>query len=155
MKKIGSILRLEFLPSSVDLGLLVLRVWLGASLLLLHGWGKLAAYKKLPRGFPDPLGVGNEVSWGLAVFAEVVCAALLVIGLFTRFAALAGAITMAVAFFLVHEMRLKGANPGELAFIYLAGMLTILLAGPGRFALDGKSKSSSGAARKPKPASKD
>ena len=153
MKKLGSILRLEFLPSSVDLGLLVLRIWIGFSMLLLHGWGKLAAYEKLPKGFPDPLGVGNQVSWGLAVFGEVVCAVLLVLGLFTRFAALTGAITMGVAFFLVHEMRLKGANPGELAFIYMAGFVTILLAGPGRFALDGKSKSS--APKKVKPASKD
>lgn len=153
MKKIGSILRLEFLPASVDLGLLALRLWIGLSMLLLHGWGKLAAYKNLPKGFPDPLGVGNEVSWGLAVFGEVICSVLLVLGLFTRFAALGGAIAMSVAFFLVHDMRLKGANPGELAFIYLAGFLTIFLAGPGRFALDGKSKSS--APKKVKPAPKD
>ncbi|MGZ8939338.1 MAG: DoxX family protein [Limisphaerales bacterium] len=153
MKKIASILRLDFLPTSVDMGLLVLRLWIGLSMLLLHGWGKLAAYQKLPRGFPDPLGVGNEVSWGLAIFGEVVCSVLLVLGLFTRFAALAGAITMAVAFFLVHEMRLKGTNPGELAFIYMAGFVMILLAGPGGFALDGKSKSS--APKKPKPVGKD
>jgi putative oxidoreductase len=141
MKKIGSILRLEFLPSSVDCGLLLLRLWLGLSLLLLHGWGKLAGYKKMAGGFPDPLGVGHQASFGLAVFGEVVCAALLILGLFTRFAALGCAITMSVAFLLVHRMVLKGANSGELAFIYLAGFLTILLAGPGRFALDGKSKS--------------
>jgi len=150
MKKIASILRLDFLPASVDLGLLVLRVWVGASMLLLHGWGKLADYKKMPKGFYDPFGIGNEVSWGLAVFAEVVCATLLVLGLFTRFAALAGAITMSVAFFLFHKMALKETPSGELAFIYLAAFVTILLAGPGRFALDGKSKSS--APKKPKPA---
>jgi putative oxidoreductase len=150
MKKIASILRLDFLPSSVDLGLFVLRVWVGASMLLLHGWGKLADYEKMPKGFYDPFGIGNEVSWGLAVFAEVVCATLLVVGLFTRFAALAGAITMSVAFFLFHKMVLKETPSGELAFIYLAAFVTILLAGPGRFALDGKSKSS--APKKPKPA---
>jgi putative oxidoreductase len=148
MKKLGSILRLEFLPSSVDFGLLVLRVWIGLSMLLLHGWSKLQGYKKAG-DFGDPLGVGNEVSWGLAVFGEVVCSALLVFGLFTRFAALAGAITMSVAFIMVHRMVLKGPNPGELAFIYLAAFLTIFLAGPGRFALDGKSKSA--APKKVKP----
>jgi putative oxidoreductase len=89
------------------------------------------------------------VSWGLAVFGEVVCSALLVFGLFTRFAALAGAITMSVAFIMVHRMVLKGPNPGELAFIYLAGFVTIFFAGPGRFALDGKSKSA--APKKVKP----
>lgn len=148
MKKIGSILRLEFLPASVDLGLLVLRLWIGLSMLLLHGWDKATGYKGMGR-FADPLGVGNEISWGLAVFAELVCSVLLVIGLFTRFAALAGAITMAVAFFIVHRMVFPGAAGGERAFIYLAGYVTILLAGPGRFALDGKSKSS--ASKKVKP----
>ena len=150
MKKIASILRLDFLPASVDLGLLALRVWVGLSMLILNGWGKLVGYKKMASGFPDPLRVGNELSWGLAVFGEVVCAVLLILGLFTRFAALAGVITMSVPFFLVHKMTLKGTNSGELAFIYLAAFLAIFLAGPGRFALDGKSKSS--APRKPKPA---
>ena len=150
MKKIGSILRLEFLPSSVDCGLLALRLWVGLSMLLLHGWGKLIGYKKMAGGFPDPLRVGNELSWGLAVFGEVLCSVLLILGLYTRFAALAGAVTMSVAFFLVHKMVLRGTNSGELAFIYLATFVTIFLAGPGRFALDGKSKSS--APKKPKPA---
>ena len=149
MKKIGSILRLEFLPSSVDLGLLVLRVWLGLSLLVLHGWGKAMNYQNMDKAM-DPLRVGNELSWGLTVFGEVVCAALLVVGLFTRFAALACAITMSVAFFIVHEMRLKGTGSGEMAFIYLAGFVAIFLAGPGRFALDGKSKTA--APKKVKPA---
>ena len=153
MKKIGSFLRLEFLPSSVDLGLLMLRVWLGASMLLLHGWGKAIGGEKLMKNFPDPLGVGNELSWGLAVFGEVICAVLLILGLFTRFAALAGAITMGVAFFIVHRMVLSGSNSGEMAFIYLAGYVTIFLAGPGRFALDGKSKSS--APKKVKAVAKD
>ena len=152
MKKIGSILRLEFLPTSADLALLLLRLWLGLSMLLLHGWGKAMGGEKMMRGFPDPLGVGNEVSWGLAVFGEVVCSVLLVLGLFTRFAALSGMITMSVAFFMVHKMVLKGANSGEMAFIYLAGFLTIFLAGPGRFAVDGKSKSGGASKPKPKPA---
>jgi putative oxidoreductase len=146
MKKIGSILRLEFLPASTDLGLLALRVWLGASMLLLHGWSKLTGWEKMSGSFSDPLKVGSEVSLALAIFGEVLCAGLLIIGLFTRFAALACAITMAVAFFLQHKMVFKPGS-GELAFIYLAGFITILIAGPGRFAVDGKSA----APKKPKP----
>lgn len=148
MKKIGSILRLEFLPASTDAALLVLRIWLGASMLLLHGWGKLIGWEKMSRGFADPLGIGNEASLALAIFGEVVCAAMLALGLFTRFAALSLSITMAVAFFLQHKMALKGAGSGELAFIFLAGFIAVLIAGPGRFALDGKSS----APKRPKPA---
>jgi len=147
MKKIASILRLDFLPTSVDLGLLVLRVWLGASLLILHGWGKLIDYKNLSRTFSDPLKIGHQASLILALVGEVLCPVLLILGLFTRFAALGSAITMAVAFFLVHQTALKGGRSGELAFIYLAGFVIILLAGPGRFALDGKTS----APKKPRP----
>jgi putative oxidoreductase len=147
MKKIASILRLDFLPTSTDLGLLILRLWLGGSLMILHGWSKLMDYQKLSGSFPDPLKVGHQMSLTLAVIGEVLCPILLILGLFTRFAALGSAVTMAVAFFLVHEMALKGPRSGEMAFIYLAGFITILLAGPGRFALDGKSA----APKKPRP----
>jgi putative oxidoreductase len=72
----------------------------------------------------------------LAILGEVVCAGLLVLGLFGRFAALGLSITMGVAFCLVHAMALSGENSGELAFIYLAGFLALLCAGPGRFSMD-------------------
>jgi putative oxidoreductase len=72
------------------------------------------------------------------VFAEVVCAILLAVGLFTRFAALACAITMATAFFFAHGGRLTGQGNGELAFMFLGGFVVLLLAGGGRFSLDGK-----------------
>ena len=148
MKKIASILRLDFLPTSTDLALLLLRLWFGGSLLFLHGWGKFMDRNKLFSTFPDPLGVGHQTSYVLALFGEVVFPILLIIGLFTRFAALGSAITMAVAFFLVHKAILKGPGNGEMAFIYLAGFVAILLAGPGRFALDGKGSS---APKRPRP----
>src|SRR5688500_18401886 len=101
--KILRLLRLDFLPCSAAAGLLVLRLWLGLSLLMLHGWGKLAGFSEKAAKFPDPLGVGSEASLALAVFAEVACALLAALGLFTRFAAAVLAIMMATAFFLVHK----------------------------------------------------
>lgn len=132
------LLQLDFLPRSTDAGLLVLRLWLGLSLLLLHGWAKLSNFSQLSGKFPDPLGIGSGASLTLAVFGEVVCSLLLVLGLFTRFAAVNLAITMSVAFFLVHKAALSGPSSGELAFIYLAGFVTLLVAGAGRFSLDAK-----------------
>ena len=137
MKGLIKFLQLNFLPSSVDLGLLVLRLWLGLSLLVLHGWAKLKGFSDMAGKFPDPLGVGSTASLGLAVFAEVFCAALLALGLFTRFAAISLIITMGVAFFIVHKGSLEaGPGSGEMAYIYLAGFVTLFLAGPGRFSLD-------------------
>lgn len=134
--KTGKLLLLDSLPRNVDAGLLVLRVWLGLSLLILHGWTKLTTFSETASKFPDPLGVGSAVSLGLAIFAEVACAILIALGLLTRAAALVQVILMSVAFFLVHKAALSGPGSGELAFIYLAGFLTLLLTGPGRYSFD-------------------
>jgi len=141
MRKLAKLLRLDFLPASSSVGLLVLRLWLGLSLVLLHGWSKLSNYSSMLSKFPDPLGVGSPVSLTLAVFCEFFCALLLAMGLFTRSAALALSINMGVAFFLVHKANLKmGPGSGELAYVYLAGFVTLLIAGPGCLSLDAKSK---------------
>lgn len=131
-------LQLSFLPLSADLALLVLRLGFGLSLLLLHGWGKLMKFPELAVKFPDPLGVGHAWSLLLAILGEVVCSSLLVVGLCTRLAALGAGITMGVAFFLVHQMKLKGAGDGEDALVYLVAFATLFLAGGGRFSLDKK-----------------
>lgn len=119
-----------------NVGLLVLRVWLGLSMLLLHGWGKVENHTQLLQGFPDPLGVGTALSVNLVIFSEVLCALLLVVGLAARFALVPLTVTMAVAFFVVHGGVLTGENNGEMAFIYLAGFVALFIAGPGRYSLD-------------------
>jgi len=119
-----------------NLGLLVLRVWLGLSMLLLHGWPKVEKYANMSQGFPDPLGVGPAMSLNLAIFAEVFCALLLVVGLTARLAAIPLIVTMAVAFFVVHGGALTGEGNGEMAFIYLAGFVALFIAGPGRHSFD-------------------
>ena len=134
----GNLLRLSFIPSNWDFALLVLRIWIGGTLLLNHGWSKLANFSSMSSRFGDPLHIGHPASLALAVFAEVICSLLLIIGLAARFAALVIIIELGVAFVLVHHMKLSGPGNGELAFIYVAGLVTIFLAGAGRFSVDGK-----------------
>jgi len=121
-----------------DAGLLVLRLWLGLTLLILHGSTKLANFGAMSEKFADPLGIGTKASLSLAIFGEVVGSIMLILGLFTRLGALSCMITMGVAFLFVHKLVLKGPGNGELAFIYLAGFVTIFVAGPGRFAIDAR-----------------
>lgn len=130
------LLHLEFIPRSVDTALLLLRVWLGVSMIALHGWGKLMNLIGGTVRFPDIFGIGPVPTVILAILAEVVAAALLVLGLWTRFAALLLVITMAVAFFMAHGAKLSGPGNGELAFIYLAGFVTLMLVGAGKFSID-------------------
>ena len=75
------LLKLSFLPKSPDYGLLILRVALGFSMLLLHGRGKLLAFSTTAEKMNGLLGMPGNVNAGLAVFAEVVCSALLIAGL--------------------------------------------------------------------------
>lgn len=129
--------QLGFVPKSADCALLVLRLGFGLSLLLLHGWGKVMRFSELSDKFPDPLGIGHTPSLVLAIVGEVLGSSLVVLGWFTRFGALCAAITMAVAFTMIHGLKLRGPGNGEDALIYFFAFTTILLAGAGRFSIDG------------------
>lgn len=126
-----------------DMGLLMGRVGLGLSMAFGHGLGKMQNFSMVAEKFPDPLGIGSSASLALAVFAELVCGLLIVVGAGTRLALTQLIATMGVAIYC--HMKLWGdplfpAKPGdssaELAFIYLIGFVTLFIAGPGRFALD-------------------
>ena len=130
------ILRFDFLPRSTDAGLLVLRLWFGLCMAGLHGWGKLTGYSGMSGGFADPFGIGPAASLSLVIFAEFFCAILIVLGLFTRFAALVLSINMLTAFFVAHNGALSGENSGEMAFLFFGAWLVLLIAGAGRYSLD-------------------
>jgi putative oxidoreductase len=98
----------------------------------------LIGFSEKSGGFPDPLGIGSTYSLGLAVAFEVFGSAFLMLGLLTRFSALAGIITMGVAFSQVHNSLFVGSGNGELAFVYLTAYVVLFLSGGGRYALDAK-----------------
>jgi putative oxidoreductase len=131
-------LKLEFLPRNVDLGLLVLRLGLGVPMLTLHGWGKLSSLLAGEARIPDVLGIGSMATLILAVLAEFVGSALVILGLWTRLAAAFLIATMGCAFVLVHKLALTGGNSGEKALVYLAGFLVIFFAGAGKYSFDKK-----------------
>lgn len=125
--------------SANGLGLLALRTVFGGFMAIGHGWPKWQKSSSDPSGFPDPLGIGNAMSFYGAVGAELVCGLLLVVGLFTRVACLPLLFTMGVAAMVIHAkdpLFMGGGASKEPALIYLAGYLAILLLGPGRFSLD-------------------
>lgn len=118
-----------------DLGLLVLRLFLGLALLLGHGlgkWGTLFGGGEIQ--FADPFGIGALPSLALAVFAEVICAILLILGLLTRWALIPLIITMLVAVFIVHIS--DGFGTMEKALLYGAGFITLAFTGSGKYSID-------------------
>lgn len=123
--------------------MLILRLVFGGFMLVGHGWGKLMNFEAIVESgrFLDFMGLGSRVSLGLAVFAEVVCAGLVALGLFTRASLVPLIITMVVAAFIAH-----GADPffmpqpidrsKEPALLFLAAYAALFVAGPGKLSLD-------------------
>jgi len=122
-------------PLLKDLALLVLRMVFGGSMLMAHGLGKFQNFSEKAAMFPDPIGLGSSLSMGMAVFAEMFCSILIILGALTRVAAIPLMITMGVAFFMIH-----GAdewNIRELSFLYLGAFTAIFCLGAGRISVDG------------------
>jgi putative oxidoreductase len=140
-----------FVPSDdsdlTHMALLVARLWFGLTMLFNHGFDKLAHFNEIVGTFPDPLRLGQEASLILVIMAEVVGALLLTVGLLTRVAAAVLVIDMFVAFLMVHKTALTGQASGELAFLYLAGYVTLVIAGGGLFSLDTLAFGQSGRSR--------
>lgn len=131
-------LQFKFIPQSTDFALLVLRVWAGVTMLCNHGFAKLMNFSSMTEKFPDVIGIGRTPGLILIVFAEVACAVMISVGWLSRFAAVVLSIAMGVAFFAAHGMKLANPGSGELPFLYLAIFVTIFIAGPGRYSVDGK-----------------
>jgi putative oxidoreductase len=121
-------------PISEDFGYLVLRATAGGTMFWHHGWPKLMSFTERMDSFPDPFGLGGTLSLVLIILAEVLCSALVVLGLWTRTALIPLIIGMAVIVFMV-----KGDasfKEQELALVYLFAFVTLLFTGSGRFAID-------------------
>jgi putative oxidoreductase len=115
-------------------GLLVLRLAIGG-MILTHGWPKFQRLLETPGQFADPIGLGPEITLGLAVFAELVCAVMIVLGAWTRWVSVPLLATMLVAVLIVHSE--DPFQKRELALLYGSGALTLILTGGGRFSVDG------------------
>lgn len=116
-----------------SLFLLVARLLSGGFMLFQHGWGKFERILDGNWKFADPFGAGPEISLLLAVFAEVLCAGLIMIGVWSRAAAIPLIVTMLVAAFIIHADDPIGKQ--EFPLIYTSVYMLILAFGNGRFAL--------------------
>ena len=117
-----------------SVGLLLIRISIGAFMAFGHGWGKLARFSEISAEFPDPLGVGHTLSLAMTVSAEFFCSLAIIVGLATRLAAIPLAFTMVVAAFIIHD-----GDPWqkkEFAMLYLIPYLALVFTGPGKFSLD-------------------
>ena len=123
-----------------DAGKLLLRAVL-AILLLFHGAAKIAGGIGFIAGMLVKAGLPAALGY-LVYVGEVVAPLMILVGVFTRPAALVVAINMVVAVLLVHtsEFFTRNQTGGwalELQGMFLAAALAVALLGAGRYSLGG------------------
>jgi len=129
----NKITNIDYSKNSVNIALLILRVGI-AVMMLVHGIPKLQMLISGDIQFPGVMGMSPTISLAMAVFAEVVCSVLLLIGLFTRVTVIPLIITMLTAVFLIH-----GGDPfakQELGIHYLIVYIALFMLGGGRYSFD-------------------
>jgi putative oxidoreductase len=137
---IGRILNAKFVPKSTDAGLLLLRVGAGLILFLRHGWEKVSLLTLINPKFPDPLHIGHNTTWVLAMLSDGICSLLIILGVGTRWLSLYCFFNIFIAWALVHHFTFLGKSPGadhgELIALYLVAFAALMVAGPGRYSID-------------------
>ncbi len=131
MKKLLSI---SYHNWAFNLAMLLLRLGMGA-LIIPHGYDKLVHFAEKKDSFVNFMGIGSGLSFSLVIFAEFFCGMFLVLGLFTRLAAIPLVIAMSVVVFKTWHADFFGK--GEAGTLFLAGFLALLLCGPGKASADG------------------
>ena len=117
---------------AVSVMLLLVRLFFGA-LFFMHGLDKMWNFNELSFTFPSVFGFGPYMTLMLAIFCEFACSLFLVTGLMTRIILLPMILSMAVAFFDVHDAMMP---QGELSLIYLIVFVGLFLCGPGKYSVD-------------------
>ena len=118
----------------IGFGLLFLRVFAAIALMRAHGLPKLFDFEGTLAHIPDPMGLGQVFSAYYAIFANVICALLLVLGLFTRWATAAIISITLSGLFIVHLA--DPAKVQDAPLIYSVVFIAIIILGPGKFSLD-------------------
>ncbi|MEO7115943.1 MAG: DoxX family protein [Caldimonas sp.] len=125
----------------IDAALLVLRLTLGI-LILLHGLSKLPPPPAFVAGMLVKMNLPSFIAYGVYL-GEIVAPVLIIIGVWTRLAALVIVVNMLAALVLVHVPDLfhlgkSGGYALELQAMYLFSAVALMLSGAGRFSVGGR-----------------
>jgi len=131
----------ESLKPGGDAGRLVLRLALGL-LILLHGIGKLSGPITSLADMVSQAGLPSVVAYGVYV-GEILAPILLIVGVWTRAAAIVIVINMIAAVLLAHRGELfslgqQGGYALELQAMFLFTAVAVALLGAGRYSVGGR-----------------
>ncbi|WP_339533156.1 DoxX family protein [Pseudomonas mucidolens] len=122
------------LRPSIAWALLYMRVSAAVLLLVVHGLPKVLNWHAELGLIEDPLHLGATLTLSFAVFAEVLCPLLIILGLYARLACLPVLAVLLVSVVLVHpEWSLADGQFAWLMIIIFGGLA---MAGPGPLRVD-------------------
>ena len=127
------LLSTKYSAGAFNTAMLLLRLTVGI-LMMMNGYDKLKNFSTLEPKFMNFMGIGSSLSLGLLIFAEFFCSLFLILGLFTRLAAIPLIIATCVMVFKAHNADIFG--DGGTATLYLVSYMVLLLVGPGRVSVD-------------------
>ncbi len=116
----------------ISILILSLRVFFGV-LFFTHGLDKLMNFNQLSDTYPSVFGFGSYMTLMVSIFCEFCCSLFLISGFLLRITVIPMIISMAVAFFDIHDAMFP---EGELSLIYLIMFLILFFTGPGRYSVD-------------------
>ena len=116
----------------VSVLILIIRLFFGI-LFLMHGLDKITNFNELEPTYPNVFGFGGYLTLLLAIFCEFACSLFLIAGLLVRIVTIPMMISMAVAFFDIHDAMMP---QGELSLIYLCMFIFLFFTGSGRYSVD-------------------
>lgn len=119
-----------------DIGLLFLRSSGALFLLSVHGLPKLLDYHAQLAIIEDPFHLGAQLTLCLSIFAEVACPLLILLGVLARLACLPILFLLLVALLAVHPEWT--VQEGQFGWLLLIIFTSVLIAGPGRLALNAR-----------------
>ena len=123
------------IPAINNVVMLLVRIFVGIAMIILHGVPKI---EKLLAGgeikFYNFLGMGSKATLILALLLELICAFLIIIGLFTRAASFVLILVMAIAALGYHYSDPFSVKESSLLFLSIFAL--IFTFGPRNFSID-------------------
>lgn len=113
----------------MDWAVLYMRLFAG-SMMLFHNIGKMQDYNEIIESYPSLLYIDNAAVFVIVTVAEVLFAALIILGLWVRMSALILALGILLMF------AWGGFGAGELEFVWLGIYVFLIVSGGGLFAFD-------------------
>ncbi|WP_179401058.1 DoxX family protein [Burkholderia guangdongensis] len=126
----------QYALRATDLGLLFLRIGASVLVLIVHGLPKVRHFTSEENAIEDPFHLGErgkQLSIVFAIFAEVACPVLVIVGLATRLASLPVMIVSALAIARVHPEWTP--QQAQFAWMLIIMFGTLVIAGAGHYSL--------------------